>query len=157
MFYLSFDILAVVGFIPFTSRSEMIDLHANSEPLQNWARGLDLSLCVSVQFEDGSNGVLISSGDSFELIAGARHYKFSEGEVYACWTLSKDDYLALQCVLEQMDEQHATGRTLPGHYEKVNAVHKIMEASPWTLHPDHGCVLSSDVEALDRKSLAERV
>lgn len=70
--------------------------------------------------------------------------------------MTKERFLELQSAGESLDLDHAQGRDLPGHYERVQQISELMDASPWTLHPDHGCILSSDVANLDRQALVER-
>ena len=41
------------------------------------------------------------------------------------------------------------------HLDTVAEVVRLLDASPWTMHPDYGCVLAADVEDLDRQDMAE--
>lgn len=50
---------------------------------------------------------------------------------------------------ELLDLNHAQGRVLPGHYERVQRISELMDASSWSLHPDYGCVLKTDVNSKD--------
>lgn len=71
---------------------------------------------------------------------------------------SKVLYLALQSKIESMGMDFAAGTdAYPGFDEEFKEVDRLMSSSPWTLHPDHGCVLSSEVEELDkREALQEK-
>lgn len=63
---------------------------------------------------------------------------------------SKKEFLTLQSNLERMQMAMACGEdAAPGFQAELAEVHRKMDASPWTLHPDHGCVLAADVAALD--------
>lgn len=81
--------------------------------------------------------------------------------------MSRDDYLALQELCERFEQDHAQGHDfLPAaggieEGEKAfrdvqKAVDQLMDAAPWTLHPDHGCVRTSDVDLLDAGERSER-
>ena len=62
-----------------------------------------------------------------------------------------DVYLALQAQAEQLDLAQAQGQDCSDGFDQERAeVSRLMEAAPWALHPDHGCVLASEVERLDR-------
>ena len=58
-------------------------------------------------------------------------------------SMTKERFLELQSVAESLDLDHAQGRVLPGHYERLQQISALMDTGPWTLHPDHGCVLST--------------
>lgn len=81
--------------------------------------------------------------------------------------MSRDDYLALQELCERFEQDHAQGHDfLPAaggieEGEKAfrdvqKAVDQLMDAAPWTLHPDHGCVRTADVDLLDAGAPSER-
>lgn len=60
-------------------------------------------------------------------------------------------YLELQAFLEAQGLMAAQGRYVADdHHGVMTGVDALMTASPWTLHPDYGCVLKSDLEALER-------
>lgn len=62
-------------------------------------------------------------------------------------------YLALQALGESLEMAVAKGEDcLPGFDGVHSEVARLLETSPWTMHPDHGCVLSADVEELDREA-----
>lgn len=64
-------------------------------------------------------------------------------------------FLALQSLAESMDTAVAKGEDcLPGFDGVHREVIRLLDAAPWTLHPDYGCVLSADVEELDRAAEA---
>jgi len=66
--------------------------------------------------------------------------------------MSQQVFLALQRSAESMDMAAAQGHDcLAGFDAEAAEISRLLEASPWTLHPDHGCVLSTDVEELDRQ------
>lgn len=69
--------------------------------------------------------------------------------------LSKEDYLELQGEIEGLEMASAKGEDLPWHEKRQKVISEIMDAGPWTLHPDYGCVLKSDVEA-ERESQSQR-
>lgn len=54
--------------------------------------------------------------------------------------LSRDQYMDLQKELEHLELAAAQGQDMPDHAERIAALDAAMEASPWALHPDFGCV-----------------
>lgn len=62
----------------------------------------------------------------------------------------KEDFLALQKEAEDLGLAHAKGQDMPNDDLRMKVISEIMEASPWTLHPDYGCVLATEAEELDR-------
>lgn len=77
----------------------------------------------------------------------AEHIKAEFG--FEC-ELSKEAFLALQAEAEKLELAHASGQNLPEHESRLKAIDKLMDAASWTLHPDHGCILKSEVNARDR-------
>ncbi|CAM8642382.1 hypothetical protein MCEMSEM18_03517 [Comamonadaceae bacterium] len=67
--------------------------------------------------------------------------------------ISKEAFLELQSEAESLELDHAQGRDLPGHDKRLQVIDAIMNASSWTLHPDYGCILKSDVNARDRAAM----
>lgn len=59
-------------------------------------------------------------------------------------------YLDLQALLEGLDLNVARGEDAIDGFDALHEeVHQLMSQAPWTLHPDHGCVLAEDVSRLD--------
>ncbi|MGZ1522158.1 hypothetical protein [Xanthomonas citri] len=59
-------------------------------------------------------------------------------------------FLALQAICEDQEMAVAQGRDcVPGFDDEVAAVSALLDAAPWTMHPECGCVLSAYTEALD--------
>lgn len=66
-------------------------------------------------------------------------------------TMSKAVYLGLQGLAEKMEMASAKGEDAePGFDDAVAEVSRLQDLAPWTMHPDYGCVLRAEVEALDR-------
>lgn len=64
--------------------------------------------------------------------------------------MTKATYLLLQAREEEMEAAAARGQDCTAGFDEERAeIEELMNASPWTLHPDHGCVLRSDVARLD--------
>lgn len=63
--------------------------------------------------------------------------------------LSKDEFLALQNEAEGIELENAQGRDTPRGDARLAEITTQMDESPWTLHPDYGCVLSDELAALD--------
>jgi hypothetical protein len=62
-------------------------------------------------------------------------------------------HLALQALAESIDMAAARGEDCMPCFDDVQGeLERLLEASPWTMHPDHGCVLAADVEELDRQA-----
>lgn len=80
--------------------------------------------------------------------------------------MSREEFLVLQELCEQFDSDHAQGRDFRGtgtleeqeasFRDLQRSVDQLMNMAPWTLHPDHGCVLSADVDALDGGASRQR-
>lgn len=69
--------------------------------------------------------------------------------------MSREVYLALQTVAEQMDPDVAKGQDCTAGFDQLQAeVDRVMNAAPWTLHPDYGFVLRAEVDELDRAAAA---
>jgi hypothetical protein len=65
-------------------------------------------------------------------------------------TMDKSVFLVLQRMAEQKEQACAQGRDcVPGFEEERDEIERLMSASPWTLHPDYGCVLRAAVAELD--------
>ncbi|CAN7525776.1 DNA cytosine methyltransferase [Pseudoxanthomonas sp. LjRoot168] len=68
-------------------------------------------------------------------------------------TMTKDTFLAVQAVCEDMAMQVAMGTDAAAGFDARNEeIYRLLEASPWTLHPDYGCVLASDIDELDAEA-----
>jgi hypothetical protein len=87
---------------------------------------------------------LIVSNDDTSIVAEATGH-FLDNPV----EMDKDVYLKLQTQLERIDDEIAQGRELPDYNTLTTEINRLMEASPWTLHPDHGCVLAADLPGLE--------
>ena len=80
----------------------------------------------------------------------AEHIKAEYG--FAC-ELSKEAFLELQAEAENLELAHASGQELPEHVSRLRVIEKLMNAASWTLHPDYGCILKSEVNARDRADI----
>jgi hypothetical protein len=59
-------------------------------------------------------------------------------------------YLQLQAILEDQELAAAKGEDVAPGFEALGAaVNRLMDMSPWTLHPDHGCILRSTLTAIE--------
>lgn len=64
--------------------------------------------------------------------------------------MDRDTFLALQKVDEGMDLAVARGEDCaPGFDERRREIATLIEAAPWVMHPDHGCIHPTEVEELD--------
>ena len=63
--------------------------------------------------------------------------------------MSKNAFLALQEEAEALELAAAQGRDLPSQLDRLKLIDETMSKVQWTLHPDHGCVLKSQVSELD--------
>lgn len=60
-------------------------------------------------------------------------------------------FLALQRIEEDMERAVAEGRDCIEGFEGIHGeVARLLEASPWTLHPSHGCMLTAEMARIDR-------
>lgn len=74
-----------------------------------------------------------------------------QGELGVPAQMSMPVYLRLQELLEGQEMMAAQGHGVSEDFDEITrAVESLMNESPWTLHPDHGCIMRSDVEVLDR-------
>lgn len=70
--------------------------------------------------------------------------------------MSREVFLCLMDLQGQLEVSSASGRWQLGC--TLKDLEPLMDAQPWTLHPDHGCVLKADVEAMGNATSArERV
>lgn len=61
-------------------------------------------------------------------------------------------FLALQAIAEGQELAVAMGQdTDPNFAADVDAVARLLESSQWSLHPDHGCVLTADIDQLETR------
>lgn len=74
----------------------------------------------------------------------AEHIKAEHGFVV---DLSKEAFMALQEEAESLEMAHAKGQDLPDHQRRLKVIDTIMDAGSWTLHPDYGCILKSEINA----------
>ncbi|MBG6083192.1 hypothetical protein [Rubrivivax gelatinosus] len=71
-------------------------------------------------------------------------------------TMSKTTYEALQKLAIWVDLEDAQGHDcMPDFDARADFIEQVMQAAPWTLHPDHGCVLKTDVGSLDEDAARE--
>lgn len=64
--------------------------------------------------------------------------------------MSQDTYLALQHYGESLDMSVAQGTDcVDGFDETHRVVHELLDASPWTMHPDYGCVTVTEARERD--------
>lgn len=99
----------------------------------------------------GVNNRLRHDGD---LIAKANiHAEHLKAEYGFLLEISKDAFLALQEEAEGLEMAHAKGQDLPWHSERLEVIERIMSSGQWTLHPDYGCILKSEVKVKDRAAM----
>lgn len=59
----------------------------------------------------------------------------------------------LVAIGERLDLQFSKGEDcVEGFDELVAEVDRLTKAAPWQMHPDYGCVITADVERLDREA-----
>lgn len=69
--------------------------------------------------------------------------------------MSQPVFQALQSMEESLDQAAARGEDCSANFDAIHGeVVRLLDASPWTLHPDYGCVLANDVEDMDRQAMA---
>ena len=69
--------------------------------------------------------------------------------------MSQPVFQALQSMAESMEMAVAKGEDcLSGFDAERDEVNRLLDAAPWTMHPDYGCVLADDVAELDRQAMA---
>ena len=69
--------------------------------------------------------------------------------------MSQPVFQALQSMAESLDHAVAQGEDCSANFDAIHGeVARLLDASPWTMHPDYGCVLVADVEGLDRQAMA---
>lgn len=61
------------------------------------------------------------------------------------------EYLALQSEREHIERDIAIGRDTPEGDARLQEIERIMDASPWTLHPDRGCVRKEGTRQLESR------
>ncbi|MBB3923716.1 hypothetical protein [Xanthomonas arboricola] len=85
-----------------------------------------------------------------ERAAGALHPSVVAAGLKHPGDMAQAVFLALQAICEDQEMAVAQGRDcVPGFDAEVSAVSTLLDAAPWTMHPDYGCVLSAEVEAPD--------
>ena len=57
--------------------------------------------------------------------------------------LTKEGFLYFQSLLEVIDARKAQGRDFSDDVLTIKLMQTLMDASPWCLHPDYGCVEKS--------------
>jgi hypothetical protein len=68
-------------------------------------------------------------------------------------TMLKDTYLGLQHLAESLDMDVARGcDCIPGFDKLHNEVCRLLDVSPWTMHPDYGCVTVAEARRRDSQS-----
>lgn len=75
------------------------------------------------------------------------------GQLDAPATMTKSTFLAVQAVCEELALQVAMGTDAAAGFDARNEeIYRLLDASPWTLHPDYGCVLAADIDELDAEA-----
>ncbi|VTU44185.1 hypothetical protein [Variovorax sp. RA8] len=70
-------------------------------------------------------------------------------------SMSKPVFQALQSMEESLDQAVARGEDCSASFNAIHGeVVRLLDAAPWTMHPDYGCVLASEVEESDRQAVA---
>lgn len=59
--------------------------------------------------------------------------------------ITKKKYLMLQEEGESLEMDIAMGRDYPETTQRLALISRMMDASQWVLHPDHGCILKSEL------------
>jgi hypothetical protein len=73
-------------------------------------------------------------------------------------SMSQPVFRALHDLAESLDMAVAKGQDCLPDFDATHAeVVRLLQSSPWTLHPDYGCVLAADVEELDRAAETAQV
>ncbi len=68
--------------------------------------------------------------------------------------MDKSVFEKLQALAESMDLAFAMGHdAVDGFDERHAEVARLLDAAPYRMHPDHGCVLNADVERLDAEAM----
>lgn len=69
--------------------------------------------------------------------------------------MSQAVFQALQSMEESLDQAVGRGEDCSANFDAIHEeVVRLLDASPWTMHPDYGCVLADDVEEMDRQAMA---
>lgn len=67
--------------------------------------------------------------------------------------MQKHVFLGLQKLEENMERSAARGEDCTEGFDADrDEINRLLQASPWTLHPDHGCVLAVDIANLDNQT-----
>ena len=70
--------------------------------------------------------------------------------------ISQPLYLSLQALAESLERDFAQGHDCTDGFDEMQTeVDRLMDASPWTMHPDHRCVHKADVGQLTMQDVAE--
>ena len=88
-------------------------------------------------------------------LANFESNELGEAEILSALTrpeaMPQQAFMALQTLMESMESDVAIGQDCLAGFDALHdEVARLMNVSPWTLHPDHGCVLAAAVEELDR-------
>jgi hypothetical protein len=68
--------------------------------------------------------------------------------------MNKSVFEKLQALAESMDLEYAMGQdAVDGFDERHAEVARLLDAAPYQMHPDYGCVLNGDVERLDAEAM----
>lgn len=68
--------------------------------------------------------------------------------------MNKTVFEKLQALADSMDLAFAMGHdAVDGFDERHAEVMRLLDAAPYQMHPDHGCVLNADVARLDAEAL----
>lgn len=76
----------------------------------------------------------------------------TEEELLEAQNMTKEEFVALQEELEQIELSFAQGQETDAIIERADKIEALMDSAPWTLHPDYGCVLKADIPNLDRRT-----
>lgn len=78
----------------------------------------------------------------------AQWEKLTENEPAFADAMTLDRFIALQREIEQLDAAVAAGQDTDQTLARIELIDLLMAASPWTLHPDYGCVSKNEAALL---------
>lgn len=97
-------------------------------------RELEQFAIVKMQSHDRENGQTFGLEDA----------EAADGKMPAfADSMTKEHFLQLQSELETLELSIAKGEESDATDSRVQEIERLMERSPWVLHPDDGCILKA--------------
>lgn len=93
--------------------------------------------------------VTFAPDDSVQLISAGKWLELTQNEPAFADAMTRDRFISLQRELEGREEANAAGHDDDEGDFRIQLIEMLMEASPWLLHPDYGCITKNEATLIE--------